>query len=124
MIIANIEREFLTQEDTKLVHFYFSAHRKNNNMISHLKIQFALAIGIASIVLYYHFSVRVFDGLQSPISSFKPERALPYIIGLIGIVFLYKQQKTKNKSYDEFVERSPGREIQSAAEGTISHGQH
>ncbi len=123
VIIANIEREFLDQNDTQLIHFYFSAHRKDNKMIGHLKLQSYLAGGIGLIVLVYHFSDRIYPGFDSPLSSLDLQRALPYVVTIISIYVLRRHSEDRRKKYDEFLERSPGKEVVSAAEGSIGHGQ-
>src|SRR5829696_2585314 len=63
VIIANIERQFLRPEDQRNIHFYFGSHRANNKMMMHLRIQFWLGIGIAGLVLFYHFTMRVWGSL-------------------------------------------------------------
>ena len=123
VIIANIERQFLTHSDARDIQFYFSAHRKNNKMISHLELQLALALGLAALVTLYHFSKRVYPGLTAPFTHLEPERALPYTILVAAIPFLIKAAKKKNERYAEFLERSPGKEVTSAADGAIGHGQ-
>ncbi len=35
VIIANIERQFLTQDDLKNIHYYFGKHRPKNKMIEY-----------------------------------------------------------------------------------------
>ncbi len=111
VIIANIERQFLKDEDLKEIHWYFSAHRKKNKMISHLEIQFFLSIGLAVIVLLYHFSTSVFPGFRSSWSSFDPQKTIPYIVFVISFYFLKKVRKGKNERYKEFIEKSPGKEM-------------
>ena len=63
VIIANIERQFLTQSDLRDVHYYFGKHRRKGSMIMHLKIQYALALGIAFIVVVFHFFARIASGI-------------------------------------------------------------
>ena len=48
-IIANIERQFLVRNDLQEIHYYWGKHRPHNRMISHLRIQYALAVGLVSI---------------------------------------------------------------------------
>jgi hypothetical protein len=123
VIIANIERQFLNQVDTKEIHFYFSDHRKKNKMISHLKIQLFLSVGLSGLVCLYHFSTRVFPGLTVQWENFELERSLPYFILLMSIVFLHHIAVGKDNRYKEFLEKSPGKEVQTVAEGAVGHGQ-
>jgi hypothetical protein len=48
VIIANIERQFPGHDNLKEIHYYFGKHRKKSAMITHLKIQYALGLGIAT----------------------------------------------------------------------------
>ena len=50
-IIANIERQFLNEEDARLLFPYFLSHPKSTGM----GIQAILGIGIGLIILMYHF---------------------------------------------------------------------
>lgn len=124
VIIANIEKQFLVQNDLKEIHWYFSAHRKKNKMISHLEIQFFLSCGLATIVLLYHFSKCVYPGFSSPWSNFDPQKTIPYIILLISFFFLITVRKGKNDRYKEFIEKSPGKEMTIDDISTpVGHGQ-
>ena len=124
VIIANIERQFLKIKDTKEICWYFATHRKHNKMISHLEIQYFLSVGLAIIVVIYHFSVRVYPGIVAAQSKFDPERAIPYLVLLIAIFFLYKVAKGKNARYAEFLEKSPGKELKTEDfSDTIGHAQ-
>ena len=80
VIIANIERQFLTKDDLQKIHYYFGAHRPKNRMITHLKIQVALGAGLAVLVIGYHASIRVIPGLSSPLTAFELSRCLPYLL--------------------------------------------
>jgi hypothetical protein len=111
VIIANIERQFLKKEDLKYIHYYFGKHRPKNRMISHLKIQYALGVGLGLLILLYHFFIRVIPGLSSPFSKFEFVRTLPYIIIAISSLYLYKVKIEKDNNYDEFRKNSPGIEV-------------
>jgi hypothetical protein len=76
-IIANIEGQFLKESDLKDIHYYFGKHREKSKMLTHLKIQYALAIGVAGLFLSYHFALRVVPGLRQPIGNFQFTRSLP-----------------------------------------------
>jgi hypothetical protein len=110
-IIANIERQFLKKEDLRNIHYYFGKHRKENIMLTHLRIQYLFGIGIISLVLFYHFLKRVAPGFGAPWSNFEPIRCLPYLISVGGLcVVLYFHYKMKKK-YSEFIENSPGIDV-------------
>src|SRR3546814_1337030 len=81
VIIANIERLFLLNSDLQDIQYYFGAHRsKKNRMISHLKIQYALGVAVGGLVIFFHFSTRVWPGSYSYMSIFEPQRTIPYIV--------------------------------------------
>lgn len=111
VIIANIERQFLKREDLKHIHYYFGKHRPKNRMISHLKIQYALGIGLGMLIFLYHLFVRVLPGFNSSLDKFEIARSLPYIITIVSFIYLYKVKHEKDRNYDEFIRNSPGIEV-------------
>lgn len=122
-IIANIERQFLTAKDQHDIHYYFGAHRPNNKMITHLRIQFALGVGLVILVIGYHFMERVATGFGLPFSAFEPSRALPYVVLCAAGVYLVWLRRNRGESYAEFLRNSPG--IRVASEGIeygVGHG--
>jgi hypothetical protein len=111
VIIANIERQFLADSDLREVHYYFGKHRKKGTMIMHLRIQYALAIGIAFVVLLFHFLTRVRLGFSAPWSAFDPLRSLPYaVLGLAFLAIRFLKIK-REQAYAEFLQNSPGKSI-------------
>lgn len=108
VIIANIERQFLTKDDLKKIHYYFGAHRPKNRMITHLKIQVALGIGLVLIVLGYHASIRVIPGFSSPLTAFEFSRALPYLISIVSLIYIVLTSKSRDAAYEAFLQNSPG----------------
>lgn len=110
-IIANIERQFLVKEDLKNIHYYFGKHRPINSMLTHLKIQFALGVGLCTLVIIYHFLTRVVPGFGSNLKNIDPVRGLPYIILIASLFFLRWIRNNRRKSYREFLDNSPGIEI-------------
>jgi hypothetical protein len=107
-IIANIERQFLVKQDLREIHYYFGEHRPENRMITQFKHQAKLGIGLAAIVLYYHFSGRVWQGLFAPISNFEPVRALPYVTAVVCLIVGWSEVIDKREKYAEFLKHSPG----------------
>lgn len=110
-MIANIERQFLLKEDLKNIHYYFGKHRPVNSMLTHLKIQFALGIGLCSIVLLYHFISRIVPGFGASFQNIDPVRSLPYIVLIASFFFLKWIRENRRKSYQEFLDNSPGIEV-------------
>ncbi|MEW4452260.1 hypothetical protein AB1L30_06185 [Bremerella sp. JC817] len=113
VIIANIERQFLAPSDLREIHYYWGRHRESGAMLTHLRIQKYLGIGVATVVLLYHFSVRIYPGFYSTFEfgSFEPIRAVPYLILLVVIVFSFYLRHNRNASYTEFLKNSPGRDV-------------
>lgn len=111
VIIANIERQFLKNSDLKDIHYYFGKHRPNNSMLTHLKIQYALGIGLLIIIVLFHFFSRILPGLNLPLSNFEFIRSIPYISLFISVIFLMNIRKRRIKSYEEFIANSPGIDI-------------
>jgi hypothetical protein len=111
VIIANIERQFLTSSDLKDIHYYFGKHRPDNKMITHLKIQLALGIGIALLVLIFHFVDRILPGLTLGLNCLQWSRALPYAFSVIALTYCNGVRKNRDKSYLEFVQNSPGIDV-------------
>lgn len=111
-IIANIERQFLTQNDLKEIHYYFGKHRKSNSLLRHLKIQMLLGVMICVVIIIYHISVRVIIAIENynvnKIIHFDDllKMILPYILILIGIPLLYLFKKQREKDYEEFIKNS------------------
>ena len=108
VIIANIERQFLKNDDLRDIHYYFGAHRPKNRMITHLKIQVALGIGLGLIVLGYHASIRVIPGISSPLTAFEFSRALPYLVSVASLIYVALTSKGRDAAYEEFLRNSPG----------------
>jgi hypothetical protein len=108
VIIANIERLFLEPDDLKKVHYYFGAHRSKSAMLTHLRIQWTLGIGIGSLFLLYHFFTRVLPEFSAPASAFEPVRAIPYIIAAFSVGLLVWLRKKRIEAYEEFLKNSPG----------------
>jgi hypothetical protein len=123
VIIANIERQFLVEGDLKNIQNYFGKHRPNNKMITHLRIQVALGIGLAALVLLYHFYTRVMPGLSTPWSDFEFVRMLPYLTAIGAVVYGRHLVKTRNTAYREFIKYSPGIDVATTGiEYGVGHG--
>ena len=108
VIIANIERQFLNPNDLKAIQYYFGKHRKKSAMLSHLKIQYSLGLGIGLLFVLYHFVSRVLPGIRSPIRNFEFSRCLPYLFVVLSLVLLWLLRRNRIDSYTEFLANSPG----------------
>lgn len=111
VIIANIERQFLKQQDLRQIHYYFGKHRKTASMLTHLRIQYIFGIAIATLVLLYHFLTRVLPEFRAPVSNFDMERILPYLVLGMAVLLLACLRKNRMNAYQEFLKNSPGIEV-------------
>lgn len=109
-IIRNIERQFMNSSDAEQIHYYFAGDPKAS-MLDHQKIQFGFGIAVTGMVLIYHFTKRVFPGIDSSFSNFDPERALPYLILMGGLIVLWKFHNGHLKAFTALKNKSPGRNL-------------
>lgn len=107
VIIANIERQFLSKEDLRLIHPHFKKHREANEMITHFRLHGVFGIAVAVIVLLYHLHSRVLPSLDSQ-TSFDWVKMLPYVLGSAGAYVLLKLRHVLRKRYEELCAESPG----------------
>jgi hypothetical protein len=112
VIIANIERQFLVKSDLKDIQYYFGEHRSvKNRMISYFRVQAWLGIAIATLVLLFHFSTRVFPGFSAEMSSFEFSRSLPYLAAIGSLIFCWWFAWDRQESYKTFRKNSPGIQV-------------
>jgi hypothetical protein len=77
VIIANIDRQFLKQSDLRDVHYYFGKHHSVSSMLTHLRLQRALAVSIAILVFGIHFFTDVWPKpLSNPSSTLRISKIL------------------------------------------------
>lgn len=110
VIIANIERQFLLQSDLRDVHYYFGEHRRKGALITHLEIQLYLALGVAALVLAFHFLTIVLPTCHG-VKPFHLTLLLPWLFAAIGIgIWIWSKSKA-DRRYAAFIKNSPGKEI-------------
>jgi hypothetical protein len=114
VIIANIERQFWVPMTRKKFTTIFGKHRKKSAMITHLKIQYALGLGIATLFIFCQFIGRVLPGIHAPAGNFELSRSLPYLAATAWAIFLWFLRKNRIDSYQEFLENSPGIVVKTA----------
>jgi len=108
VIIANIERQFLTSSDLANIQYYFGEHRKNLSMLTHLRIQWWLGIGIGGLIIAYHALSRI---VCAPLSLSEVTRLLPYAVGLGAVFLLWLLRRSRARSYENFLKNSPGKAV-------------
>lgn len=114
VIIANIERQFLTKNDLIDTVYYFGSHRPRNKMISQLQIQIKLGVSLLGLVVVYHFWTRIVPGMSVVSYDIDPLLALPYLVSVAVLVALGLQIRARNGDYAEMLSQSPGRAVDSA----------
>lgn len=113
VIIANIERIFLKESDARDIHYYFISHRKSGSMLTHLKIQLILAVSVAMFVLIAQFRTELYEMIWGK-TAFRWMSLLPAGLAAAGFFYVWDLYNTMNVKYREFVNKSPGAEINNA----------
>ena len=114
-IIANIEKQFLVQNDLKDIQYYFGQHRKSKSVLQDVKIQITLNIGIVSLIILYHLIVRVLPGILEPsLYTFDLAGVLPYVCLCFAALYIITTRNKLVDKYAEFKKNSPGRPIDTA----------
>jgi hypothetical protein len=111
VIIANIERQFLKISDLREVHYYWGEHRASGSMLTHLKLQLCLAVGIAALVFGIHFSDVIAPLIPQQFSGAKFQNFLPLGSAVLGVLVWLRRRYVVSKKYSEFLENSPGRTV-------------
>lgn len=117
VIIANIERQFLRQSDLRHIHYYFGEHRAKQSMLTHIRIQWYLGLGVGALVVLHHFLSEVLKMcpyISSPATPFRWEVILPYVTAVGAFIWAWKVRKYRIASYEKFLKNSPGIEIDTA----------
>lgn len=121
-IIANIERQFLSKDDLKDIHYYFGKHRPNNSMISHLKIQLYLGVSVILIFLIFHFD-NVMIEVIADCSKLEVINLLPWAVAIFGTIYSVRASSKNKEKYAEFLRESPGIKVDTSDTSYgIGHG--
>lgn len=119
VMIANIERQFLVQGDLQEIHYYWAAHRAPAEMITHLKLQLSLAVGLALFVFGIHSFKTFFPFTAKAFAAASIAAYLPLAAITVGI-FVWAISCRKHRTrYETFIENSPGRSVDGSS---INHG--
>ncbi len=111
VIVANIERQFLTgQDDAKEIHYYFLKHRTGNAYLDMMKMQVIFVLIILFIVLAYHFGDVILPTFSFK-NSFDFSKTIPYVVLIGGGIFLIVFHYKRKKNYNEFKTNSPGKDM-------------
>lgn len=102
-IIANIERQFLNQTDLREIHYYFGAHRKDNKLLTHLRLQLFFGFGIAALALLYFFFNDTLPFIQICEWPNSVSSTFPYLAALAGTYLGCYLPKMYRAKYEEFL---------------------
>lgn len=119
LLITNVERQFLSAGDVREIHCYFKRQRPGA-MVSHLRIQLALAICLGLLILVFHFITRVVPGFNLPLTwqSIDVVR-FPYAVAAIASGCWIRFHQQNRRKYEKLLEASPGREFGSLTERQV-----
>lgn len=110
-IISNIERQFLNRDDLKEIHPYFDSHRPSGSIISFFKIQLALGVAIAFLILLYHFYKKVLPNWLCFDCTLDFPKFLPYLTALVAFFWCRKLWKKYEEDDISFDTKTPGKLI-------------
>lgn len=119
VMIANIERQFLRQSDLKEVHYYWGKHRDTHSMLTHLRLQRALALGIAALVLGIQFTTIMMPLIAACFAGAKIQNFLPWVFAIGGLYIWRQRHRLAVNKYEEFLRNSPGKAVDTSG---ISYG--
>jgi hypothetical protein len=125
VMITNIERQFLKPSDLKEIHYYWGKHRSTSSMLTHLRLQGALALGVAALVLGIQFSTVIAPTITHCFVGLKLKDFLPWIVALVGLFIWRQRHQLAAKKYAEFLKNSPGKPVDTAGiEYGVGHPPH
>lgn len=125
VMIANIERQFLRQSDLREIHYYWGKHRDTSSMLTHLKLQRGLALGVAGLVLGIHFFTVMVPLIQDRFVGAKLQHFLPWAATIAGLFIWRRRHILAARKYAEFLKNSPGKAVDTTGiEYGIGHPPH
>lgn len=113
VMVANIERQFLNDDDAEKIHYYFLEHRENNAYLDMMVMQIIFVFIILLIVLLYHF-LDVILPFLSPKNPFDFVKMIPYAVTIGGGIWLYWFHRKRRTDYNDFKRNSPGKDMTEA----------
>lgn len=108
LIIRNIERTFLSQQDVRGIHYFFNGPPRAS-MITFLRIQCAMAALLLALTLVGN-TLRIV--LSPPPRGIEWALALaPYAIAASCLIYVVLLHKSRAKAFDDLSANSPGPDI-------------
>lgn len=121
VMITNIERVFLTEEDIDIIHPYFASHRPKNSYLEHLGIHRRYIKLVATGALAYFFFDEVFPTLNIR-SDFSVLKIIPFVVIFAFFYRDYLQEQKYEKKYQDYLKISPGIIISKQPNYGSTHG--
>jgi len=112
-MVANIERQFLKDDDAENIHYYFLEHRKNNAYLDMMVMQIIFVFIILLIVLLFHF-LNVILPSMSLKNDLDLVKAIPYAVLIGGGIWLFWFHGKRRSDYNDFKTNSPGKDMTEA----------
>lgn len=101
-MVQQIERHFLGRQASQFIPITGNSSGQADSglkMPTYVRTQIALAGSIVATVLAFHFSIRVWPGIGSPIQQFELSRSLPYVAFALAVALLII---TRNHLVDDY----------------------
>lgn len=121
VMITNIERVFLTQEDLALIHPYFGKHRSKSSFLTHLKIQRRYTWIVIGATLSYF----VFEAVLPTLSlsnTIDLRKGVPFLALLALVWRSIELHHQYDQKYADFLAISPGIPIEQDIQYGLTHG--
>ena len=121
VMITNIERVFLTNNDLSLIHPYFGKHRESSSFLAHLEIQ-------RRYVLIMAFGSLLYFGIQDVWPTLDVHNRINFLKWLpflaIGALVHrdWERKKHYDKKYADYLAISPGIEVAAHIDYGNTHG--
>ncbi len=115
-MITNIEKEFLNKSDC-VIFPYFIKHR-DYKMVTYMKIQlfFGIVLSGMLIILYIMHLYIKYDILKTQSCDVIILKLLPILLFIIFSFILYLLYQDRKKTYHQFIESSPGKDLNQSVE--------
>lgn len=111
LIVANIERQFLNLDDSKLIHTYFVKHRKPK-ILDHYKIQVIFGTSVAVLILIYHFAKQIYPTEASKTPTIDLiVMSLPYLAFFASAGGLCRFYRRQRDAHAKLQNASPGKDL-------------
>lgn len=121
VMITNIERVFLKEDDIDHIHPYFSGHRPAGSFLEHLAIQRHYALIVAGLVFAYFFERAVYPALDAQAAI-----DIPKVLAVGAFIAVIERDqvllKRYERKYEQYLKISPGIPVNRKVDFGSTHG--